>query len=123
MIRGFKLIRDEDVSGVSGIGVIAEGTVFSSGAVSLMWINTPYPTVTFHPGGVDSVMYVHGHGGKTRLVWEDEGPDPEFSEEDIAFIHDLLSMPGEFVSHGAARKLLSKVRAAMAKVPTQRSIP
>lgn len=121
--RTFRLIRDVDVSGISGTGIIAEGVIFSDGQVSLHWVNTPYPTTTLHPQGLDSVMYVHGHGGKTRLVWDDDLPEPSFNEDDVVFLHDILSMPSEVVSHGRARILLSKIRAAMKSIPHQNSIP
>jgi len=38
MRRTFVLHRDEDVSGVSGTGVVAEGVVFSDGAVVVRWL-------------------------------------------------------------------------------------
>lgn len=118
MTRTFKLVRTEDVSGVSGTGVICEGALFSDGHAVIHWTGSPHPTTTPHPEGLDSVMYVHGHGGKTRLVWDDDQPPPGFSEEDIEFLHDILSSPDP-VNHQRARKLLSKVRAAM----TDQSVP
>ena len=70
-MRRFELIRDVDVSGVSGTGRIAEGVVFSDGAAVIHWTGHAYPTTTDHPKGVESVLAVHGHGGRTRLVWVD----------------------------------------------------
>lgn len=115
MTRTFKMIRDEDVSGVSGIGLVAEGSLFSNGHVALSWVNTPYPTTTVHPGGLESVMYVHGHGGRTRIVWDDDQPAPSFGEDDIAFLHTILSMPDDDLEslHSGARELLRKLRSAM----------
>ena len=125
MTRTFKLVRTEDVSGVSGTGVVCEGALFSDGHAVIHWTGSPHPTTTPHPDGLDSVMYVHGHEGKTRLVWDDDQPPPGFSEEDIEFLHTILSLPDDrFVNlHGRARVLLKKIRAAMATVPTQKSVP
>jgi hypothetical protein len=69
--RRFILIRDEDVTGVSGTGVVAEGVEFSDGTVALRW-RSEWPTsVVFHDQGIQSVEKVHGHGGRTRLGWLD----------------------------------------------------
>jgi hypothetical protein len=40
-IRCFTLRRDEDVSGVSGTGVVLEGTLFSTGVVVVHWLTPP----------------------------------------------------------------------------------
>lgn len=113
MIRAFRLYRDEDVSGVSGTGLICEGVCFSDGHVALHWLGQ-YPLTTPHPEGLSSVLAIHGHGGKTRLVWEDGGEDgPGFSEDDIAFLHELLSVEDYKISHLSARRLLKKLRVAM----------
>lgn len=127
MTRTFKLVREEDVTGVSGTGVVVEGAVFSTGHAVVHWVNSPYPTTTPHPAGLDSVMYIHDHkgAGTTRLVWDDEQPAPGFSEEDIEFLHTILSLPDDGLVnlHGRARSLLKKIRAAMVTVPSQKSVP
>lgn len=76
-LRRFELHRDEDVTGVSGTGVVAEGVVFSSGKAVIEWL-TEWPTsVVWHDRGLDSVEHVHGHNGRTRIVWIDsEGSGP-----------------------------------------------
>lgn len=65
----FTLVRDVDVSGVSGTGVVAEGIEFSSGVVALMWLSQWPTSVVFHERGMDSVEAIHGHNGATRIVW------------------------------------------------------
>jgi hypothetical protein len=69
----FVLVRDEDVTGVSGTGIVAEGVEFTGpdgvGVVALRWLSDWPTSVVFHDRGVDSVLAVHGHNGKTRLVW------------------------------------------------------
>jgi len=65
----FHLVRDEDETGISGTGVVAEGVVFSDGVVALRWTPSKNPTsVVFHENGLGSVQAIHGHGGKTRIV-------------------------------------------------------
>lgn len=65
-MRTFVLVRDEDVSGVSGVGVVAEVVEFSSGKAVIAW-QIPYFAVEVHDT-IESVRRIHGHGGKTRLV-------------------------------------------------------
>ena len=65
----FLLERIEDVSGVSGTGAVAEGVRFGDGSVALRWTSAWPTSVVFHDRGMDSVRAVHGHGGKTRIVW------------------------------------------------------
>lgn len=67
--RMFTLVRELDVSGVSGTGVVAEGIEFSSGVVALTWLSDWPTSVVFHDRGIESVEAVHGHGGATRIVW------------------------------------------------------
>jgi hypothetical protein len=65
--RLFTLERDEDVTGVSGSGTVAEGVVFSDGTVALRWLSEWPTSVVFHDRGLEAVDAVHGHGGKTRI--------------------------------------------------------
>lgn len=38
-MRRFLLVREEDVSGTSGLGVVAEGVEFSNGRVAVHWLS------------------------------------------------------------------------------------
>lgn len=67
--RMFALRRDEDITGVSGIGDVAYGIEFPDGVVALRWIGAWPTSVVFHDEGIASVEHVHGHGGRTRIVW------------------------------------------------------
>jgi len=67
--QAFLLARDEDVSGVSGEGLVAEGIRFSDGTVALRWLSDWPTSVVFHDRGIESVEAVHGHDGRTRIVW------------------------------------------------------
>lgn len=71
-VRRFVLHRDVDPSGVSGTGVVAEGIEFSSGVVVISFMSTIINVRTAIPYSDLADMYlVHGHKGKTRIVWVD----------------------------------------------------
>jgi hypothetical protein len=72
VMRRFHLVRDEDVSGVSGTGTVAEGVVFATGKVVLSWCSE-YRSVTVFDT-VRDLQTVHGHEGRTRIEWLD-APD------------------------------------------------
>lgn len=61
----FILERTEDVSGISGIGIIAEGIIWSDGTVAYRWLSDIATTVI--ADNIDIVMTLHGHDGKTKL--------------------------------------------------------
>lgn len=69
-MRRFYLQRTEDVSGTSGTGRVAEGCQFSNGYCALMW-NSALTSMTWFPS-IDVLIRIHGHGGKTVVVWIDE---------------------------------------------------
>src|SRR5215469_2509889 len=66
-LRVFHLLRDEDPSGVSGVGRVAVGVVFPSGKVVLEWFGS-HNTLGIYDD-LNRVEYIHGHGGKTRIVF------------------------------------------------------
>lgn len=67
-MRTFSLQRVIDETGISGTGRVAEGVVFSNGWVALTWL-TQYTSVVFYPG-IEHVHAIHGHGGKTQIVFD-----------------------------------------------------
>lgn len=69
-MRRFQLVRSEDVSGVSGIGTVAEGVEFTNGHVVLQWIVGEHRS-TVHWSRIESVEAIHGHDGRTTVVWLD----------------------------------------------------
>lgn len=78
--RRFLLVRKNDVTGISGLGPVAEGIQFSDGQVALRWL-APYIEATHRERGVrpttvihestDSVIALHGHNGATEIEWVD----------------------------------------------------
>ena len=69
-IRRFALQRDEDESGISGTGIVAEGVQFTTGKAVLNW-TTEFRSVAVYDN-LDELMAIHGHDGKTVLVWIDQ---------------------------------------------------
>ena len=74
-MRAFHLVRNIDVTGISGTGVVAEGVEFSDGTAVLRWLpvgtSRPEhvrPTTVIHDS-VDSVIGLHGHNGATRVEY------------------------------------------------------
>jgi hypothetical protein len=67
-VKHFWLERVEDVSGTSGTGRVAEGVVFSNGWCALHWL-TKYTSVAFYQS-VAELEAIHGHEGRTRVVFE-----------------------------------------------------
>jgi hypothetical protein len=66
-MRNFWLNRIEDESGVSGVGIVAEGTQFDNGKCVLAWV-TQFQTVAVY-NSIDEIENIHGHNGKTVIVW------------------------------------------------------
>lgn len=69
-LKTFRLVRTEDVSGVSGTGTVAMGVVFPDGHAAMRWtVGDHRSTVTWD--SVESIEAVHGHGGRTTIQWEE----------------------------------------------------
>lgn len=69
-MRRFILVRTKDLTGVSGIGVVAEGTVFTDGLSVIRWLKEPYAMGVYQT--LNDVIAVHGHEGGTQLQFIDE---------------------------------------------------
>lgn len=67
-------MRVEDVHGVSGVGVVAEGVQFTNGFAVLTWLTALTSVATYH--SVDVLERIHGHEGRTIVVWDDEPHEP-----------------------------------------------
>lgn len=66
-MRTFKLYRKKDISGVSGVGVVAEGVVFSNGKAALSW-HSSYKSIAIYDS-IKDVETIHCHGGFTQIIW------------------------------------------------------
>lgn len=69
-MRRFCLSRSEDVSGVSGVGRVAEGCLFSTGKVALTWIVGTVHSMVWYES-LECLLTIHGHGRRTVIEWLD----------------------------------------------------
>lgn len=69
-MRRFRLIRDIDVTGISGAGHVADGVVFRDDTTVVRWFGDNPSTVVWED--LSAVKAIHGHGGTTRVVWVDQ---------------------------------------------------
>jgi hypothetical protein len=67
--RRFRLIRQVDVSGVSGTGTVAHGVQFTDGVTVVHW-DGDHPSTVVWPSITDAEA-VHSHGGLTYVEWVD----------------------------------------------------
>lgn len=69
-MKTFWLDRNEDISGVSGTGKIAEGVEFTDGgSVVLRWCAGGPSSISVW-ASLEDMISVHGHGGATVIRWE-----------------------------------------------------
>lgn len=80
-MRRFKVKRLEDESGVSGTGTVAEGVEFDDGTVAMKWLSNK-ATVTFF-SNIKHLKDLHGHSGKTKVVWIDPDPNEGSEEQEL----------------------------------------
>ena len=69
-MRRFLLVRERDLTGVSGIGIVAEGAEFTSGLAVLRWLREPYAGGVFQ--SVTDLIAIHGHEGATHIQFLDQ---------------------------------------------------
>jgi hypothetical protein len=87
--RRFHLQRDHDVTGVSGTGRVADGIAWSDGTVSVRWLGDRPSTVFWDD--LAHAVHVHGHGGHTRIVWDD--PEPPTQDMNCPHCPDGHTLP------------------------------
>ena len=73
-MRRFYLQRNQDASGVSGLGKVAEGCQFDNGWCALVWLTSNDPDDEVHAfyHSIQRIEEIHGHGGMTSVVWIDD---------------------------------------------------
>ncbi len=68
-LRRFVLRRHQDDSGISGVGVVAEGVVFSDRSAVLHWLTATACVAVYR--SLADLLAIHGHGGRTVVEWVD----------------------------------------------------
>lgn len=66
MLRKFHLIREIDVTGVSGTGKVMESVELFNGAIASCWISD-YSSQTLHQN-IFAAEKIHGHEGSSKFV-------------------------------------------------------
>ncbi|NIY68001.1 hypothetical protein [Streptomyces malaysiensis] len=61
----FRLVRAEDVIGISGTGRVAGGVIFPDGTVARRW-NTGVASTAVYDS-IDDVETIHGHNGASVI--------------------------------------------------------
>lgn len=64
-MKYFIMERFEDISKISGLGIIAEGIIWSDGTVAYRWLSDIATTVIAE--NIETVEMLHGHDGKTKI--------------------------------------------------------
>ena len=67
--RRFMLYRTEDISGISGIGVVGFGACFINGPCILYWSGDHSSLNEYK--SVEDLLYIHSHGSRTQVIWID----------------------------------------------------
>jgi hypothetical protein len=91
-MKVFYLKREEDESGISGTGRVAQGFIFDNGKVAVTWLSE-HPSVTIYDN-IGEVRAIHGHGGKTEVVME---PDYKRAFGELKAFVDGFSLADEVI--------------------------
>lgn len=92
-MRRFSMRRETDVSGVSGIGTVLEGVLFSTGVVVVHWLTPPPRGSIAVFDSLDQFLAIHMFPhpeNQTALVFED---GEELTAPDVAAEYGI-PMPG-----------------------------
>lgn len=71
----FVLRRRRDVSGISGLGDVADGVLWPDGTANVRW-RGEHPSAVFWDRGRVSVEFIHGHQGATEVEFIDHDGEP-----------------------------------------------
>ncbi|KKN88785.1 hypothetical protein LCGC14_0243920 [marine sediment metagenome] len=97
-VRVGKIMRNEDVHGVSGTGDhLADVFEASDGTSIVRWLGANGSTNVY--AGIKNVENIHGHGGKTKIdwIWTQE---PDADPMDAVFERKIIEAGGSTASTG-----------------------
>jgi hypothetical protein len=69
--KSYWLYRTDDVTGVSGRGLVANVAVFPNGSAVTAWRVPGKPNSVTIWNSLDDLLEIHGHDGKTILIPEE----------------------------------------------------
>ena len=61
------MVRNVDVTGASGTGLVAEGVQFPNGRVVICWLTARSSIVVWD--SIEDAIAIHGHDGATEFYW------------------------------------------------------
>jgi len=64
-MKTFELLREVDVTGVSGTGIVAQGVTFGGGVTVIHWLGAIGSTAVYP--SFDAMQAIHCHGGATKV--------------------------------------------------------
>lgn len=64
-MKVFHLVRTEDLSGISGTGVVAEGVEYECGKCVICW-RGDHSSVNVYES-LEEMLAIHGHEGRTTV--------------------------------------------------------
>ena len=67
-MRNFWLERTKDDTGISGLGVVAEGVQFTNGKCAISWLTNLTSTTIYDD--IETVEKIHGHNGDTLIIYD-----------------------------------------------------
>jgi hypothetical protein len=101
--RTFKVMRNTDVSGVSGAGHVADGVLFGDGTTVLRWRSEHRSTAVYED--FETMRAIHGHDGATvfefsELLYVDQYGRgvkivDELDYQNVAFKNAVLKVVGD----------------------------
>lgn len=86
-----RLRRYVDVSQVSGTGDVAEFAEFSDGTVAVRWFGEHPSTAVW--GDIRDIEFIHGHSGKTVLLFDRDEPELPIETQPSTYEHDPIHDP------------------------------
>lgn len=100
--RIFSLVRYEDETGISGVGTVAQGVVFTDGTCAMRWNTATASTAVYD--SLDDLVLIHGHGGRTQVEFIASGGDAHRKGEACTATPPTVTRPGDGGSDGLHRE-------------------
>ena len=69
-MRRFHLQRDNDISGISGTGIVCEGVYFVDTGETVLYWRGEHSSINIYKS-IEDVLLIHGHEGSTKIIFDD----------------------------------------------------
>lgn len=71
-VKSFYLNRKSDITGTSGVGIVAYGAILPSGKVVMEWVSYHSSLNIFD--NIEHITQIHGHEGATEVIMGEPKP-------------------------------------------------